>query len=58
MASEKEEYGKGYGKKGIGFWIIVYVVIAIVVYGGYYLIKVKKSGGYSAQSSNSGTYSY
>jgi hypothetical protein len=34
------------------------VVIAIVVYGGYYLIKVKKSGGYSAQSSNSGTYSY
>lgn len=34
----------GYGQKG-GWkkWLLIYVVIAIVVYGGYYLFK--QSGG-------------
>lgn len=54
MPSEKEEYGKGYGKRGMGFWILVYVVIAVVVYGAYYLIKVKKSGGSYTSPSSAG----
>ena len=54
MPSGKEEYGKGYGKRGIGFWILVYVVVAIVVYGAYYLYRVR---GSSQKASSSPTRS-
>jgi len=39
---------KGYGKHSIWFWVVVYVIIAIIVYGLIYLIFIR--GG----SSNGG----
>ena len=43
--NEPNQPSGSYGQKG-GWkkWLLIYVVIAIVVYGGYYLIK-QSSGG-------------
>lgn len=54
MPSEKDEYGSRYGKKGIGYWIVVYIVIAIILYGGYYLYRTKRAGTSDGTSSPSG----
>ena len=35
---------KGYGKHSVWFWVAVYVVIAIVVYGLIYILFIHKSG--------------
>jgi flagellar basal body-associated protein FliL len=35
---------KGYGKRPVWQWILIYVVIAIVVYGIIYLLFIHKSG--------------
>lgn len=35
---------KGYGKRSRKQWIIIYVVVAIVVYGLIYLVFIRKSG--------------
>lgn len=43
---------KGYGKHSVRFWILVYVVAAIIVYGLIYLLFIHKSGG------SSGGFSY
>jgi flagellar basal body-associated protein FliL len=38
---------KGYGKRPVWQWIVIYVVIAAVVYGlVYYLFIRHKGGGY------------
>ena len=39
---------KGYGKRPIWQWILIYVVVAIIVYGLVYLIFFHKSGGTSS----------
>lgn len=45
---------KGYGKRPLWQWIVLYVIIAIVVYGLiYYFFIHKKSTGNSGGSSNS-----
>lgn len=36
---------KGYGKRSVWFWVLVYVVIAIVVYGLVYLLFLRDGGG-------------
>lgn len=36
--------GKGYGKRPLWFWIVIYLIIAIVVYGAIYLLFIHKSG--------------
>lgn len=38
-------YGKGYGKRSMKQWIVIYLILAIVVYGLAYLIFFRKSGG-------------
>ena len=35
---------KGYGKRPMWQWVLIYVVVAIVVYGLIYLIFIHKSG--------------
>lgn len=36
----------GYGKRSVGQWVLIYLVIAAVLYGGYYLFFARK--GYNA----------
>ena len=43
---------KGYGKHSKKYWVIVYLVIAVVVYGLIYLLFIHKSSG------GSGGFSY
>lgn len=47
---ENNMNGSGYGKKPIGKMIAIYVIIAVVLYGGYYLFFMPKSGAYSVTS--------
>jgi hypothetical protein len=35
---------KGYGKRPVWQWVLIYVVIAIVVYGLVYFLFIHKSG--------------
>ncbi len=35
---------KGYGKRPVWQWVLIYVVVAIVVYGLIYLVFIHKSG--------------
>lgn len=36
----EENYGKGYGKRPLWQWIVIYLVIAVVVYGLVYYIYI------------------
>ena len=48
---EEENKTSAYGKRPLWQWIIVYVVVAIVIYGlVYYFILAKKGGGYNNQA--------
>jgi len=49
-----EKSTKGYGKHSKMFWVVVYVVAAIIVYGLIYLLFIHKSGG----SSSGGGFKY
>ena len=50
MANEQESNKptskptKGYGKRPMWQWVLIYVVAAIVVYGLIYLVFIHKSG--------------
>jgi hypothetical protein len=35
---------KGYGKRPVWQWVLIYLVVAIVVYGLIYLIFIHKGG--------------
>jgi len=36
-----------YGKKPLWQWIVIYLILAVIVYGGiYYFIIAKPGGGY------------
>ncbi len=36
--------GKGYGKRPMWQWVVIYLVVAVVVYGLIYLVFIHKSG--------------
>ncbi len=36
---------KGYGKRPVWQWVVIYLVIAVVVYGLIYLLFIRSSGG-------------
>jgi hypothetical protein len=38
---------KGYGKRSVWQWVLIYVVIAVVVYGIIYYLFIHKSGSTS-----------
>jgi hypothetical protein len=39
---------KGYGKRSKGQWVVIYLVVAIIVYSLVYFLFIHKSGGGSA----------
>lgn len=43
---------KGYGKRPVWQWVLLYVIIAIVVYGLIYFLFIHKSGGGSGGSTS------
>jgi hypothetical protein len=42
-ASEKPK--KGYGKRPVWQWVLIYIIAAIIIYGLIYLLFIHKSGG-------------
>ncbi|HSX47385.1 MAG TPA: hypothetical protein VLF63_01280 [Patescibacteria group bacterium] len=44
MAEEPDKPTKGYGKRPIWQWVVIYLIIAIIVYGLIYLVFIHKSG--------------
>ncbi|HSX45170.1 MAG TPA: hypothetical protein VLF39_03665 [Candidatus Saccharimonadales bacterium] len=42
--TEPSKPTKGYGKRPIWQWVLIYVVLAIIVYGLIYFIFIHKSG--------------
>lgn len=41
---EQNKPGKGYGKRPMWQWILIYVVVAAIVYALIYFIFIHKSG--------------
>lgn len=48
------KYGGGYNKRPIWQWVIIYLVIGGIIYGGIYYFFLAKNGGYN--SNQSGQY--
>jgi len=44
-AEKPEKSSKGYGKRPMWQWVLIYVVVAVVVYGLIYFLFIHKSGG-------------
>lgn len=42
--SAPQKPSKGYGKRPVWQWVLIYVVVAIIVYGLIYLLFIHKSG--------------
>jgi flagellar basal body-associated protein FliL len=40
-----EKPSKGYGKRPMWQWVVIYLVVAIVVYGLIYFLFIHKSSG-------------
>jgi flagellar basal body-associated protein FliL len=47
---DSKKPSKGYGKRSKWQWVIIYLVVAIVVYGLIYYVFIRKSGGTSPYS--------
>jgi hypothetical protein len=41
---EPKKPSKGYGKRSMKQWVLIYVVVAVVVYALIYLLFIRKSG--------------
>jgi hypothetical protein len=52
-APQKPE--KGYGKRPVWQWVVIYLIVAIIVYGLIYLLFIRKTGG-SSGSGSGGLY--
>lgn len=48
----ESEYKGSYGKKPLWFWILLYVVIGLLVYGAVYYFFLSKNGGYNYKGVN------
>lgn len=44
------EYGKGYGKRPLWQWILIYAVVGGIIYAAIYYFFLNKGGGYSLPS--------
>jgi hypothetical protein len=42
--NQSQKPSKGYGKRPIWQWVVLYLVVAIIVYGLIYLLFLHKSG--------------
>ncbi len=52
MAKENKTHKKGYGKRPLWQWILLYIVVGAIVYALIYFLLFNHSG------SSSGSYSY
>ncbi len=41
---QPQKPAKGYGKRPVWQWVLIYVVVAIIVYGLIYVLFIHKSG--------------
>ena len=41
---------KGYGKRPLWQWILIYVIVGGIVYYGIYYFAIAKKGGYNSDS--------
>lgn len=55
---QKPTYGKGYGKRPLWQWIVIYAIVGGIVYYGIYYFAFAKKGGYSGNTSNTSSSSY
>lgn len=51
-------YGKGYGKRPLWQWVLIYVVVGGIIYGAIYYFAIAKKGGYGANNQNTGQSPY
>lgn len=49
---KEQKPAKGYGKRPVWQWVVIYIIVAIVLYGLAYLIFFHKSGGGSGGGFN------
>src|SRR5258706_8403802 len=49
---EESATNTGYGKRPMWQWILLYVLVALVLYGGFYYFFLAKKGGYNAPNNN------
>jgi flagellar basal body-associated protein FliL len=47
---QPQKPSKGYGKRPMWQWVVIYLVIAIIVYGLIYLLFIHKGGGTGGSS--------
>lgn len=50
-----EEEKKGYGKRPLWQWVVIYLIVGAIIYGLFYYFVLAKRGGYTATSSSSGS---
>lgn len=50
QSQPSQKPSKGYGKRPMWQWILLYVVIAIIVYGLIYFLFIHKSGSSGSTS--------
>jgi hypothetical protein len=41
----KQQSGKGYGKRPVWQWVVIYLVVAAIVYGLIYYLFMRGEGG-------------
>jgi hypothetical protein len=42
-----QKSAQGYGKRPVWHWVLIYVIVAIIVYGLIYLLFIHKTGSTS-----------
>ncbi len=47
MDETEQSKNSGYGKKSVGQWIVIYVIIGAIIYGLVYFFFSAKKGGYN-----------
>lgn len=47
---EEKTEQKGYGKRPLWQWIVVYLIIGIILYGAVYYLFLSKKGGYNSSN--------
>jgi len=52
---QQPQPGKGYGKRPLWQWILIYLVVGGIVYYGVYYFAIAKKGGYNTNNGNQNT---
>lgn len=50
MDNYDKDSNKGYGKRPLWQWVLIYLIIGGVIYGAVYYFFLAKKGGYSSGS--------